>query len=149
MMFIWGASRDLLHLPRYNKYSRSGIFSLCNAYEYHIFPVREDTQPADMKETNILPFGNISTADDLGRCVRAQRKSQGATQAEFASLCGVGVRFISELENGKPTMELGKVLKVLKCLGLEISIQPRGWKNSAHASFNSKAKLTVKGRVIK
>jgi y4mF family transcriptional regulator len=68
--------------------------------------------------------------EDLGRCVRAQRKAQGATQAEFASLCGVGIRFISELENGKPTMELGKVMQVLKCLGLEVSIQPRGWKSA-------------------
>lgn len=77
-----------------------------------------------------LPFGNIQNAEDLGRCVRAQRKGQGATQAEFAALCGVGVRFISELENGKPTMELGKVLQVLKCLGLEISVRPRGWKQA-------------------
>ena len=83
-----------------------------------------------MKLTNKLPFGNIVTTEDLGRCVRAQRKVQGATQAEFASLCGVGVRFISELENGKPTMELGKVLLVLKCLGLEVSVQPRGWRNT-------------------
>ncbi len=63
----------------------------------------------------------------LGRCVRAQRKMQGATQVEFAALCGVGVRFISELENGKATMELGRVLKVLKSLGLEVSVQPRSW----------------------
>lgn len=75
-----------------------------------------------------LRYGKIGDVQDLGRCVRAQRKSQNATQAEFAALCGVGPRFISELENGKPTMELGKVLKVLKCLGLEISVYPRGWK---------------------
>lgn len=83
-----------------------------------------------MNRSNTLPFGNISTTEDLGRCVRAQRKAQGATQAEFASLCGVGIRFISELENGKPTMELGKVLQVLKCLGLEVSVRPRGWNNA-------------------
>ena len=82
-----------------------------------------------MKRIELLPYGNISTAEDIGLCVRAQRKAQGATQAEFASLCGVGIRFISELENGKPTMELGKVLQVLKCLGLEVSVRPRGWKN--------------------
>jgi y4mF family transcriptional regulator len=83
-----------------------------------------------MKRTEVLPYGNISTAEDIGRCVRTQRKVQGATQAEFASLCGVGIRFISELENGKPTMELGKVLQVLKCLGLEVSVRPRGWKDA-------------------
>ena len=74
-----------------------------------------------------IPYGNIDSAKDIGQCVRHQRKAQGATQADFASLCGVGTRFISDLENGKSTMELGKVLKVLKCLGLEISIRPRGW----------------------
>ena len=114
-----------------------------------IFPVRENYELAGMKESNILPFGNISTAEDLGRCVRAQRKSQGATQAEFASLCGVGVRFISELENGKPTMELGKVLQVLQCLGLEVIIQPRGWQKAAQASFKAGATLTAKGRGAK
>lgn len=80
-----------------------------------------------MEKNKTLPFGNIASAEDLGRCVRAQRKAQGATQAEFAALCGVGVRFISELENGKPTMELGKALQVLRCLGLEVSVRPRGW----------------------
>lgn len=83
-----------------------------------------------MNRNEKLPYGKIIGTEDLGRCVRAQRKEQGATQAEFASLCGVGIRFISELENGKPTMELGKVMQVLKCLGLEISIQPRGWKSA-------------------
>ena len=55
------------------------------------------------------------------------RKAQGATQAELASLCGVGVRFISELENGKSTVQLGKLLQVLKCLGLDMTINSRGW----------------------
>lgn len=83
-----------------------------------------------MNLTDKLPYGKMSTVEDIGRCVRAQRKAQGATQAEFAALCGVGVRFISELENGKPTMELGKVLQVLKCLGLEMHVRPRGWNNA-------------------
>lgn len=80
-----------------------------------------------MNQATSLPYGNVATPGDLGRCIRARRKEQGATQAEFASLCGVGVRFISDLENGKPTVELGKVLQVLKCLGLEVGIRPRGW----------------------
>lgn len=80
-----------------------------------------------MKNSNTLPYGKIEDVVDIGAYVRAQRKAQGATQAEFASLCGVGIRFISDLENGKPTMEMGKVLKVLKCLGLQLSIRPRGW----------------------
>lgn len=80
-----------------------------------------------MAHTTMTPYGNISSPESLGRSIRAQRKAQGATQAELASLCGVGVRFISELENGKPTVELGKVLQVLRCLGLVLSLHPRGW----------------------
>ena len=60
---------------------------------------------------------------------RERRKQQGATQAEFASLCGVGVRFISDLENGKPTVQIGKVLQVIQCLGLELGIRARSWDN--------------------
>jgi len=78
-----------------------------------------------------IPYGNIEDVTDIGKYVRKQRKAQGATQPEFAALCGVGVRFISELENGKSTMELGKVLKVLKCLGLQIKLQPRSWKQTS------------------
>ncbi|MBE0439824.1 MAG: helix-turn-helix transcriptional regulator [Gammaproteobacteria bacterium] len=78
-----------------------------------------------------LPSGKILSTKSLGDVVRQQRKLQGATQVEFASLCGVGVRFISDLENGKPTVEMGKVLQVLNSLGLELAIQPRGWTHSA------------------
>jgi len=77
--------------------------------------------------SNILPNGKIKSPKNIGALVRLSRKNQGATQAEFASLCGVGVRFISELENGKPTVQVGKLLQVLKCLGLEMTITPRGW----------------------
>jgi HTH-type transcriptional regulator / antitoxin HipB len=80
-----------------------------------------------MAQATSFPYGNVTTPEDLGRCLRARRKEQGATQAELASLCGVGVRFISDLENGKPTVELAKVLQVLRCLGLELGIRPRGW----------------------
>lgn len=42
----------------------------------------------------------------------------GLTQLNAAGLCGVGERFLSELERGKTTVELGKVLQVLNRLGL-------------------------------
>ncbi len=64
---------------------------------------------------------------DVGNIIRATRKAQGATQAEFALLCGVGVRFISDLENGKPTVEFGKVITVLNSLGLKLNLESRGW----------------------
>jgi len=86
-----------------------------------------------MDKISKLPYGKIDAPLALGKYIRVRRKQQGATQAEFASLCGVGVRFISDLENGKPTIELGKTLQVVKCLGLEVIVQPRGWRNPARS----------------
>ena len=77
-------------------------------------------------DTNILPYGKISSTKKLGQAVRAKRKADGLTQTKAAALCGVGVRFISDLENGKSTVELGKALSVLGGLGLTIDVRPRG-----------------------
>lgn len=60
----------------------------------------------------------------LGKLVREERKAQGLRQQELAAASGVGVRFIVDLEAGKPTLQLGKVLQVLATLGSEVSITP-------------------------
>ncbi len=57
----------------------------------------------------------IGSPADLGRLVRKVREGRGLSQQEFADLAGVGRRFLSELENGKPTLELGKVLAKGEC----------------------------------
>ncbi|MCP4577981.1 MAG: helix-turn-helix transcriptional regulator [Deltaproteobacteria bacterium] len=69
----------------------------------------------------------IRNPDDIGRIVRKKRKRDGLTLADTAALCGVGYRFMSELENGKKTAALGKVLQVIQCLGLEVEIRSREW----------------------
>ncbi len=74
-----------------------------------------------------LPYGKVSNPEDLGKIVRTKRKQDQLTQADVVALCGVGSRFVSELENGKPTLELGKALQLLSCLGLEVKVVPRGW----------------------
>ena len=76
--------------------------------------------------TKIVPFGKISIAGDIGRLIRERRKASGATQADLAAVAGVGVRFLSELERGKATAELGKTLLVLQRLGFDVWIKPRG-----------------------
>lgn len=64
---------------------------------------------------------------DIGRIIRASRRRAGLRQGELAALAGVGNRFVSELENGKPTVELGRALRVLAVLGLELELAPRDW----------------------
>jgi|GEM_PF-564599 len=58
----------------------------------------------------------------IAKSVRTVRLAHKITQTELAGLSGTGLRFISELERGKPTVELIKVLAVLSSLGLRIQI---------------------------
>jgi len=67
----------------------------------------------------------IEKSIDIGTIIRIQRKNLGLTQVEAAGLCGVGVRFWSELENGKETLHLEKVLSVLLRLGIDLKAEVR------------------------
>ncbi|MBX9721097.1 MAG: hypothetical protein K2X81_06875 [Candidatus Obscuribacterales bacterium] len=60
----------------------------------------------------------FSSAKDLGNLVRTVRLQQGLTQPQLATACGRGIRFIVDLEKGKPTCELEKSLLVLSMLGI-------------------------------
>lgn len=69
--------------------------------------------------------GSIIALTDVvavGAAVRQARKAHGLTQAALAGLAGSGTRFISELEHGKASVELGKVLDVLAVLGLRLQL---------------------------
>lgn len=62
-------------------------------------------------------------ATEIGKVVKNTRKKLGVTQRDLALTSGTGLRFIIELEHGKPTCQLEKVLTVLRTLGLKIIIQ--------------------------
>jgi HTH-type transcriptional regulator / antitoxin HipB len=66
------------------------------------------------------------TPKQIGELVRSVRKQMGATQKELAMTSGTGLRFIIELEQGKPTSQIGKVLTVLNTLGVVITITAPG-----------------------
>jgi y4mF family transcriptional regulator len=72
---------------------------------------------------NIFPNGNMDSIK-LGQVVRHERKAQGLRQAELAAAAGVGIRFIVDLEAGKPTLQLEKALHVLATLGCDVTIAP-------------------------
>jgi y4mF family transcriptional regulator len=67
----------------------------------------------------------VKNPKDLGALVRQARKQAKLKQAEAAAMCGVGTRFLSDLENGKPTLHLGKTLQVLKAFGLVTLIKKK------------------------
>ena len=68
----------------------------------------------------------IFKTEDISSVIKKRRKNLNLTQAECAAFCGVGIRFFSELENGKQSLHLGKVLQVLQTLGLKIHITENG-----------------------
>jgi y4mF family transcriptional regulator len=79
-----------------------------------------------------LPIGNlvdleagVRSSVDLGHIVRAQRKRLALTQLDIAGLGNTGNRFIVDLESGKPTVQLQKVLDVMNLLGLELVVRPK------------------------
>ncbi len=55
--------------------------------------------------------------------IMAMRKAAGLTQSQLAKRAGVGLRFIRELEQGKPTVRLDKVNQVLELLGYELYLR--------------------------
>ncbi|MEM9113976.1 MAG: helix-turn-helix domain-containing protein [Myxococcota bacterium] len=67
----------------------------------------------------------IKDAEQLGRLIRRCRRDLGLRQQEAAGLTGVGTRFFSELERGKPTVRLQELMRVLDRLGLELVVRRR------------------------
>ncbi len=62
---------------------------------------------------------------DLAKDIVAMRKAAGLTQAELAVRAGVGLRFVRELESGKPTVRLDKVSQVLALFGCELTVRKK------------------------
>lgn len=85
--------------------------------------------PVDMQETSpetsAKADAQLNSIEDLGRMVRRSRERRKLSQQEFADLAGVGRRFVSELENGKPTLEFAKVLQVARAAGISLIARDR------------------------
>ena len=63
----------------------------------------------------------VESASDFGQAVRTARKEAGLSQVQLAKRCGCSQRFVSEIERGKETAELGRALKLLEVLNVPLS----------------------------
>ena len=98
-----------------------GIFPLGN------IPLATNTEPPYYSRTGkSRTGGTIEATQQIGQAVRETRKRLGVTQEDLALTSGTGVRFIVDLEKGKPTCEIGKVLAVLRTLGIRVELTTRG-----------------------
>ncbi|MBQ3131875.1 MAG: helix-turn-helix transcriptional regulator [Clostridia bacterium] len=68
----------------------------------------------------------ITDSKTLGAAIRARRKELEYTQAYLAEFTGLSVTFISDVERGKPTAEIEKVIRLINILGMDITIEKRG-----------------------
>ena len=89
-------------------------------------------------------YGAVQNTEQLGKLVRAHRKSRGIALEKVSGLANLGKRFLSEFERGKDTAEIGKVLKALNTLGLEVIVRPR----KVHARSSIKIPLSFKATGI-
>lgn len=64
----------------------------------------------------------VFSINDISKAIKERRKSLNLTQLECASMCNVGLRFFSELENGKESLHIGKVLNCISILGINIHL---------------------------
>jgi y4mF family transcriptional regulator len=81
-----------------------------------------------MIATPSTPFSGrstIKTPPEIGGIIRQLRKEAKLTQADAAAMCRVGTRFLSDLENGKASLHLGKVLQVLRNFGLQVILKKK------------------------
>ena len=62
------------------------------------------------------------SAAEIGKLVQSERKRQGITQLQLAGMAGTGIRLISDIENGKETVQVQKLLQILHTLGLGLFV---------------------------
>jgi HTH-type transcriptional regulator/antitoxin HipB len=81
-------------------------------YKAQYFPIGK------LFDEGMMPY----TPEKIGQSVRETRRNAGISQQDLALASGVGVRFIVDLEKGKSTCQLGKVLTVLCTLGIGVML---------------------------
>lgn len=67
----------------------------------------------------------IRIPGEFGDAIKEARKRAGLSQADAAAMCKLGTRFLSDLENGKSSVHLGKALQVLRAFGLVIALRKK------------------------
>jgi len=101
--------------------------SSCRLGQQSSFPDQEKSRFINSSAGHSVDSDIIYGLEQLARQVRRQRRLSRLTQTELAGLAGVGLRFVSDLENAKPGLEIGRVLRVTQMLGLQLSVAPRVW----------------------
>jgi len=82
--------------------------------------------PTDDARTSNSRF-RIYTPTSLGSAIRHYRREAGLTQAQLAEMAGLQRSYLSELETGKETEQLKRVLRLLRQLGVRMTLEEADW----------------------
>lgn len=83
-----------------------------------------------MKTSDVDPTKGgyrIYSAESLGQAIRHYRREAGLTQAELASRAGLNRTYLSALEQGQETEQLRRLLRVLRLLGVRMTLEKADW----------------------
>ena len=118
-----GRIREMLRAPlAVMRSSATGEF-LLRSEDGRTSPISDSDRRAPSQPGPRLAPSTIDLPETLGRILRSRRQILELSQADLAERAGVGRRFVSELEAGKPTAELGRTLQICMVLGLEIVVR--------------------------
>jgi len=84
--------------------------------------------PSDKTQASAAISVHVRTSQELGEFIRQYRTAQKILQSDIVGLANTGNRFVVDLEKGKPTLQLQKVLDVLDLIGLEVIVRRKGAK---------------------
>jgi transcriptional regulator with XRE-family HTH domain len=69
----------------------------------------------------------VYTGASIGPAIRHYRLQEGLTQADLADLVGLTPSYLSRLENGDGTEELRRIIRILRQLGVRMTLQYADW----------------------
>ncbi len=123
---------DLLERTRNSTLSLAGLHARGGAGDIAMkiaqglnIPSGSASAPALPRQFETARGGAIRSISDLGPLIRKARKTMKLNQAQFAAHAGVGRRFLSELEGGKPSLEFDKVLACAAAAGIDVFARAR------------------------
>lgn len=76
----------------------------------------------------------------LGKAIRDTRKNKKMTQGDLAAITGTSTKFISDVEGGKETVQIDKVLDLIRALGLYLYVTPEGLSDHGNAQREGNGK---------
>lgn len=85
-----------------------------------------DTPTRDKVPRSGQPF-RLYTAASVGPAIRQYREEAGLTQEQLAEMAGLNRSYLSELEQGKETEQMRRILRILKLLGVRATLQKADW----------------------